>query len=77
MMKKRKKNITLQKRQETFCILTSAIQVATNCRFSYAGTELDNLFVGTKNFSYHTCYENIAKYSRVMHQQIDRPWKDN
>ena len=32
------------------------------CRFSYAGTwELVNLFVGTKNFSYHICYENIGR----------------
>ena len=32
------------------------------CRFSYAGTwELVNLFVGTKHFSYHTCYENIGR----------------
>ena len=32
------------------------------CRFSYAATwELVNLFVGTKNFSYHICYENIGR----------------
>ena len=43
------------------------------CCFSYAGTwELVNLFVGTKNFSYHFCYENIAKYSRVKRQIMDR-----
>ena len=36
------------------------------CHFSYAETwELLNLFVGTKIFSYHICYENLAKYSRV------------
>ena len=43
------------------------------CRFSYAGTwELVNLFVGTKNVSYHICYENIGqkteKYSEVKRQ---------
>ena len=27
-----------------------------------------NLFIGTKNFSYHVCYEHIAKYSRVKGQ---------
>ena len=27
-----------------------------------------NLFVGTKNFSYHIYYEKIAKYSRVKRQ---------
>ena len=47
------------------------------CRFSYAGTwELLNLFVRTKNFSCHICYENIgrkiakSKYSLVK-RQID------
>ena len=31
-------------------------------RSSYAGTwELVNLFVGTKDFSYHICYENIGR----------------
>ena len=47
------------------------------CRFSYAGTwELVNLFVRTKNFSCHICYENIgrkiakSKYSLVK-RQID------
>ena len=44
-----------------------------NRRFSYAGTwELVNLFVGTKNVSYHICYENIGqkteKYSEVKRQ---------
>ena len=40
----------------------------------YAGTwELVILFVGTKNFSYHICYEYIAtpkttKYSEVKRQ---------
>ena len=34
-------------------------------RFSYAGTwELVNLFVGTKNFSCHICYENIGRKHR-------------
>ena len=45
-----------------------------NCHFSYAGTwELVNLFVRTKNFSYHICYENIdriAKYSEVKRQAV-------
>ena len=37
-----------------------------NSHFLYAMTwELVNLFVGTKIFSYHICYENIAKYLRV------------
>ena len=47
------------------------------CRFSYAGTwELVNLFVRTKNFSCHICYENIgqkiakSKYLLVK-RQID------
>ena len=32
------------------------------CRFSYTRAwELANLFVGTKNFSYHICYENIGR----------------
>ena len=36
------------------------------CRFSYAETwELLNLFVGTKNYNYHICCKNLAKYSRV------------
>ena len=31
-------------------------------RFSYAGIwELVNLFVRTKNFNYHICYENSPK----------------
>ena len=35
------------------------------CLFSYAGTwELVNLFVGTKNFSYHTCYEKKQNRSQ-------------
>ena len=34
--------------------------IVTNCLFSHAGNwELVNLFVGTKKFSYHICYENI------------------
>ena len=41
-------------------------------RFSYAGTwKLVNLFVGTKNFSYHICYENrpkTVKYFEVKRQ---------
>ena len=45
-----------------------------NCHFSYAGTwELVNLFVRTKNFSYHICYEKIdriAKYSEVKRQAV-------
>ena len=33
--------------------------IIMHCRFSYAGTwELVNLFLRTKNFSYHICYEN-------------------
>ena len=37
-----------------------------NCRFSYARTwELVNLFVGTKNFSYHICYENIGREHNI------------
>ena len=37
-----------------------------HCRFSYSGTwQLVNQLVGTKMFSYHIRYENIAKYSRV------------
>ena len=41
------------------------------CRFSYAGTwELVNLFVGTKNFSYHICYENIGgKPNKILWSQ--------
>ena len=43
------------------------------CRFSYAGTwELVNLFVRTKNFSYHICYENIGRTMKLR----DRPWTD-
>ena len=45
------------------------------CRFSYAETwELINLFAGTKNFSYHICCENLAKYSKYLRgkRQIDR-----
>ena len=37
-----------------------------------AGTwKLVNLFVEANIFSYHICYENIAKYSRVK-RQTDR-----
>ena len=48
------------------------------CRFPYAGTwELVNLFVGTKNFSYHICYENIdRKYNKILRsQETDSPWR--
>ena len=50
-----------------------ALDFRKYCRFSYAGTwELVNLFVGTKNVSYHICYENIGqkteKYSEVKRQ---------
>lgn len=39
------------------------------CRFSYAKTlELLNLLEGTKCFSYHIYYENLAKYSTVKRQ---------
>ena len=39
--------------------------ISAYCRFSCAGTwELVNLFVGTKNFSYHICYENIDRKHR-------------
>ena len=38
------------------------IESTLNCRFSYAGTwELVNLFVRTKKFIYHICYENISR----------------
>ena len=50
-----------------------------NCRFSYAGTwGLVNLFVGTKNFNYHICYEIISrKHSKILcSQETDRPWTD-
>ena len=41
-----------------------------------AGTrKLVNLFVETNIFSYHICYENIAKYSRVK-RQTDRGQTD-
>ena len=41
------------------------------CRFPYAGTwELVNLFVGTKNFSNHICYENIGrKHNNILWSQ--------
>ena len=39
-------------------------------RFLYACTwELVNLFVWTKNFSYHICYENIVR------KETDSPWR--
>ena len=42
-----------------------------NCRFSYAGTwELVNLFVGTKNFSYHICYENRPKTEQNTYSEV-------
>ena len=51
------------------------------CRFLYARTwELVNLFVRTKYFSYHICYENIGrKHNKTPHlwtQETDRPWTD-
>ena len=56
-------------------ISTDRNQDSPHIRFSYAGTwELANQFVGTKNFSYHICYEtigrkhNIAKYCEVKRQ---------
>ena len=41
------------------------------CRFLYVGTwELVNLFVGTKNFSYHIFYENIAReHNKILWSQ--------
>ena len=37
-------------------------------RFSYAGIwELVNLFIRTKNFTYHICYENIGrKHNKIL-----------
>ena len=44
------------------------------CGFSYAGTwELVNLFVGTKHFSYHICYESIGgKHNTLKSRDRDR-----
>ena len=43
--------------------------VSSHCRFSYAGTwELVNLFVGTKNFSYHICCENIGRKHKILYK---------
>ena len=52
-------------------ILALFLQKSTYCRFSYAGTwELVSLFVGTKNFSYHICYENIGlKHYKILQSQ--------
>ena len=56
---------------------------ACNCRFSYTGTwELVNLLVGTKNFSYHICYEIIGRRQNKIPtlksrlQETDRQWID-
>ena len=46
--------------------------MAIGPKIPYAGTwELVNMFLGTKNFSYHICYENsskTAKNSRLKRQ---------
>ena len=55
------------------------IIVSCYCRFSCAGTwELVNLFLRTKNCSYHICYENIGrKHNKILwSQDRDRPWTD-
>ena len=47
------------------------------CSFSYSGNrELVNLFVGTKIFSYHICYENIGrKYNKILkNEETNRSW---
>ena len=54
-------------------------RITPNFRFSYAGTwELVNLFVRTKSFSYHICYENIErKHNKILwSQETDSPWTD-
>ena len=51
-------------------ILALFLQKSTYCRFSYAGTwELVSLFVGTKNFSHHICYENIGLKHKILQSQ--------
>ena len=43
------------------------------CHFSYAETwELLNLFVGTKNFCYHICYENLSSFEGILQNQERR-----
>ena len=45
-----------------FQLITEALILAFILPFSYAGTwELVSLFVGTKNCSYHICYESIGR----------------
>ena len=49
------------------------------CRFSCTGTwEIVNLFLRTKNCSYHICYENTGrKHNKILwSQDRDRPWTD-
>ena len=49
----------------------------TYCSFSYAGIlELVNLFVRTKNFSYHICYENSSKTQQNTQDSGDRQTMD-
>ena len=47
------------------------IIVSCYCRFSCAGNwELVNLFLRTKNCSYHICYENIGqKHNKILWSQ--------
>ena len=57
----------LEKHPRWRIILVKLLLCLLYCRFSYGGNcELVNLFVGTKNFSYHICYENICgKHNKI------------
>ena len=49
-------------------------EIRKYCRFSYSGIwQLVNLFVGTKNFSYHICYENTDGKQHNTLKSRDRP----
>ena len=61
----------LEKHPRWRIILVKLLLCLLYCRFSYGGNcELVNLFVGTKNFSYHICYENISrKHNKILWSQ--------
>ena len=61
------------------CMFSLSRIIFLYCCFSYTGTwELVNLYVETKNFSYHICYKNIGRKhnKRLWSQEKDRLWTD-
>ena len=59
--------------QSILLVPSFARRESGNCRFSYAETwELVNLFVGTNNFSYHICYENIGRKQQSTYFEVKR-----